>query len=155
MLKSIKAISVTVLLVLFVALISLFAGCKFNSCDNCKEIECCYCKYGLECENLSSEWHKKYFESLNYEEINRAKNMAQKIRESYIDEVLIEDKVIEKHIMIDDNIIGANIILVMEYNNKDYKKYCESIVDKYNKSSNMEILLINSKNKCVYQFKNN
>ena len=62
---------------------------------------------------------------------------------------------IEKHVMIDDNIIGASIILVMEYNNKDYKKYCESIVDKYNKSSNMEILLINSKNKCVYQFKNN
>ena len=91
MLKSIKAISVTVLLVLFVVLISLFAGCKFNSCDSCKEIECCYCKYGLKCENLSSEWHKKYFESLNYEEINQAKNMVQKIRESYIDEVLIED----------------------------------------------------------------
>ena len=81
--------------------------------------------------------------------------MIQGIREAYIDDILADDEVIEKHVIVSDNLISANVILTIKYDGKDYNEYCESIVDKCDKSllNNIEILLVNNKNKCVYQFK--
>ena len=154
MLKNIKAIIIFVLSMLLVVFIAIFIrNYNFNFCSYCEENKCCYCEYGLECENLSKNWHESYFESLNYED-NQAKNMIQGLREAYIDEMLVDDEVIEKHIIVSDNLINADIILTIKYAGEDYKEYCESIVNKCDKSSsNMEILLVNDKNKCVYQFK--
>lgn len=154
MLKNVKAIIIFVLSMLLVVFIAIFIrNYNFNFCSYCEENKCCYCEYGLECENLSKNWHESYFESLNYED-NQAKNMIQGLREAYIDEMLVDDEVIEKHIIVSDNLINADIILTIKYAGEDYKEYCESIVNKCDKSSsNMEILLVNDKNKCVYQFK--
>ena len=155
MLKNIKAVVIFTLSMLLVIFIAIFIrNHNFNSCDYCKEIKCCYCEYGLECENLSKNWHESYFESLNYED-DQAKNMIQGIREAYIDDILADDEVIEKHVIVSDNLISANVILIIKYDGKDYNEYCESIVNKCDKSllNNIEILLVNNKNKCVYQFK--
>lgn len=155
MLKNIKAVVIFTLSMLLVIFIAIFIrNHNFNSCDYCKEIKCCYCEYNLDCENLSKNWHENYFESLNYED-DQAKNMIQGIREAYIDDILADDEVIEKHVIVSDNLISANVILTIKYDGKDYNEYCESIVDKCDKSllNNIEILLVNNKNKCVYQFK--